>query len=758
MEVKDPPGSGRSVSLAAVCIFLALIPFYYGKYFEFKTDGPFDGSLNVYGAKSILSGQRMGVDIIPSARPATLLVNIVGVGLFGFSEFGPKFIQMLMQVAAFGLMYYTIRKIYGSLAAGVSLIIGAFYLSCPPFAKFGNVKEQYMIACMIITACGVILRYTGGSPRWLAFSGASAINIYFFKPTGVSVIAAVGIYMLAELSFRRTTFKEFFNNVWRFALGGLIGITPLFLLYFWQGQLKRFFEFVPVLGLLYGILFIGGGYGIYQLICYCRGREQRGKRLAIYIILLLLVVLLLPWGMIGGKSKGGTFVTEMPLIKLGGGLKIICDKVYTITFAPGGYIAGSRRSTTFRSQYDNVVGYLRSFIVPIGLALVAIGWRLKTAVIKLAGKSPQADAEESDQDKTAEGIAVLLGSWWLFDMLLIWFSPRSYVEYFLPLGGSGAMLAAYAVWRSKKEPGGFLYFLGVCLLLEYVFIFLIPLGEFPYIGVRDAIASNGFWVRFAVCSGLLVGLVFLNLFMKKKQMAAGRAAVIGIVCIFMFFLWNKANFKMFSDRLERAGSKEVQSWEKAGFYVRDNSTPDDGLYVWGWLPGIYVKAQRFCPAPKPSYSDMHSDGPWRVKGYINQTVERLKEKPPKFIVDPQKYHFPYYDHPNFDLWPRWSSQRKNFFYMRYHPSQPSERTRLLTPEEMRKNEELNYEQVEGITYSLLTNPNRKGGAIEAGLAREMAQREAKRHRKMSPLREFVMMNYEPVYSEGMINIYRLKKK
>jgi len=758
IQLEEKSGASRSVAMVVVCIFLALIPFYYGKYFEFKSDSPFDGSLNIYSAKSILSGQRMGVDTIPSARPATLLVNIVGVGLFGFSEVGPKIIQMLMQVAALGLMYYTIRKVYGSVSAGVSLIIGAFYLSCPPFAKFGNVKEQYMIACMIVTGCGVMLRYMGVSTRWMVVSGACAINIYFFKPTGVSVIAAVAIYMLAELCFKRMAFKEFFKDVYRLTLGGVIGLVPLFLLYLWQGQLGSFFGFVPVLGLVYGILLIGGGYGIYKLACYCRGHGQRGKLLAICVILLVLVVLLIPWGVIGGKTEGETFVKEMPLIKLVGGLRTLWGKVYSLTFRSGGYVSGSRESTTFRSQYDNVVGYLRSFIIPIGLALVAIGWRLKIVGVKLIGKCEQVPSQDDEQDKMGEGFVVLLGIWWVLDMLLVWFSPRSYVEYFLPLGGSGAMLAAYAVCRSKKQPGGFLFLLGAWLLLEYVFVFLIPLTRLPYVGVRSAAASKGFLVQSAVCCGLLIGLAVLNVLMKKKKMIAGRAVLIGIVCIIMSLWWNKTNFKTFSNRIERAGSNGVQSWEQAGLYVRNNSNPDEGLYVWGWLPGIYVKAQRFSPTKLPSYSDMHSDRPRFVKWYIEKTVDQFKEKPPKFIVDPQKYHFPYYDHPNFDLWPRWSLQRKGAFYMRYAPWQPAEKTRLLTLEEMKKYEELNYKQVEGGTSSLLTDPRRKGGAIETGAAKEMAQQEAKRHMAMSPLREFVMKNYEPVRSGGTINIYRLKKQ
>ena len=57
-------------------VVLAAIPFAYGKYLEFQTDDPFDGSLNIYLAQSLLNGEKIGEEVVPSARPATLLVNV----------------------------------------------------------------------------------------------------------------------------------------------------------------------------------------------------------------------------------------------------------------------------------------------------------------------------------------------------------------------------------------------------------------------------------------------------------------------------------------------------------------------------------------------------------------------------------------------------------------------------------------------------------------------------------------------------------
>ncbi|HEG43682.1 MAG TPA: hypothetical protein ENH94_06510, partial [Phycisphaerales bacterium] len=237
------PGKGQGhawkVTAIIASVILAAIPFIYGKYCEFNIDDAFDGALNVYSAQSIVKGQKLGVDIVPTARPATLLVNVIGVALFGFSEFGPKIIQTIMQVLALGLMFYTLRKAYGTLAAAVSLIMAAFYLSLPPYAKFGNVKEQYMIACMLITACGMMLRYMDGRWYWPIISGAAAVNIYYFKPTGASVLIALGIWLLLQPILRRRSFRQTGVDIFLLVIGMVAGIVPLVSFYTWQGQAGR---------------------------------------------------------------------------------------------------------------------------------------------------------------------------------------------------------------------------------------------------------------------------------------------------------------------------------------------------------------------------------------------------------------------------------------------------------------------------------------------------------------------------------------
>jgi hypothetical protein len=164
----------------AVALLTAAIPFCYGKYIEFNTPGPFDSGSYVYSAQNISEGAQLGVNEIASARPATLLLNFIGVKMFGFSETGPKLIQTLLQVIALTMMFIAIKKLYGSAAACVSVILAAVYLSAPLLAKFGNVKEQFMIAFMVISASCFILSQLTGRWWWTLATGAAAVNIYYF--------------------------------------------------------------------------------------------------------------------------------------------------------------------------------------------------------------------------------------------------------------------------------------------------------------------------------------------------------------------------------------------------------------------------------------------------------------------------------------------------------------------------------------------------------------------------------------------------
>ena len=690
-------GMGKEIALIIVAAGLALIPFVYGKYYEFGTNGAFDGGMNVYSAQCIVGGQPFGVKVTHSSRPGTLLVNSIGVGLFGYSEVGPKLIQMLMQLGALVLMFYTVRKVYGVWAGSVALILGAFYLSCPPFAKFGNVKEQYMIACMVMAACGLMLRHIGGSWWWLVVSGGFAVNIYFFKPTGVSVIIAMMIYLLAQPVLGHRSWRQFGSDIFGLSVGAVIGIVPLVVFYAWQGKLLEFVKNVPLVG---------------------------------YVV----------------KTIESAMHESKPKPKL--------SSIVT----GGGYVKGSKMVTVFSTQYDWVIKYYLSFVVPIGFSLLAIFGRIGRGVGCLVGRCKKTEGQAQDkpggeQDSShsrAEGFVLLLGIWWILDLLFVWISPRSYVEYYLPLNASAAMLAGYALDRFRRNCSGLVWLLGVWVLVHLFLSWVLLFGEFPYIGLRSSAQVGKYWgVFFVRLIPLFVG-VLVYFVMKKPGLKTVRAVILVLLCFVMFFWWNGGNLKLFRQKItklsedRRAGN--VSQWEMIGRYIRQNSSEGQGLYVWGWIPGIYVQAQRYSPARKAGFSTMHTDKPESLKRTIKQLLREFEANRPRYIVDTQKIEFPYYDHPVFDLWPRWYDKNKRLFFMRRYPNEFSINKEPVSYDEMASSGDLIYRQVEKYSYDLLKSPKRKGGAMAEDEARRLAKLERARHEAMKPLREFVMANYRLVPS------------
>ncbi|MCH9022334.1 MAG: glycosyltransferase family 39 protein [Planctomycetes bacterium] len=619
--IKSKPAMTMPAFLPVILVWaLAAIPFGYGKYLEFNTNGAFDGGLNVYHAQCLVNGDKLGKEVFPSARPATLLVNVIGVKLMGFSERGPKLIQTLMQLAAFALMFYTLRKIYGILPASVALILASFYLSCPPYAKYGNVKEQYMIACMIAAACGLMLNHAGGSRLWLILSGAAAINTWYFKPTGFSIVFAILIYLFFQSLFRNRTWRNGFQDLlWLYA-SAILGLIPLMIFYTWQGTLGSFLKQFPASVLVLLVLVVLVGAAIYLLVRlilrYKILAPLRQVRWPIWAVSAPLLLLAIAAGLVyfekrfPGEGQGTYFFFDIYFIKYPFGLVSNCywtvvpliEDVKNLLTAQGGYLAGSRSATSFAAQAQTVMGYYLSFLVPIGLCILAIGFRL-VRIFKPIRHDTSADPLEANAtDNRPRGLqdcfVLLLAAWWILDMLFVWISPRSYVEYYLPLNASAAMLAAYAIYRCRE-----------------------------IVAVRRAAKAKPF-----------PALVSAGIFMA--------------VCLLMVVLSNK-NLSLFADRVGQTANirahKLQRPWEQIARFIHTNTSEDDGLYVWGWYPGIYVQAQRSCPARHPAESNMHSDDPRRVGQVIRSLLRDLEENPPTMIVDSQKDHFPYVAHPVFDL-------------------------------------------------------------------------------------------------------------
>ncbi len=595
---------GPFVVFALIAI-LAAIPFSMGKYFEFNTPGPFDSGAYVYSAKHIIDGAEIGVEEKPSAQLGTLLVNMLGVWLFGFSETGPELIQMFLQATALVLMFVAMRKLFGTLPAAIGVVIASVYLSAPLIAKFGNVKEQYMVAFMMMAiSCFVLHQLTGR--WWYAFlAGALVSWAPLFKATGTAAIGAIGLFVIAQPLLKNRTWKQTGLDILLLLAGAAAAIGPL---YIW----------------------------------------------------------IIGWNVKMGLPYSFAWTTLAKFLPAAPGAEQAKTAV--------GYVGASRKLVPFSQQWPMVLRYYGLLILPITLAAGAIVARIGRMI--WAALSP-----EKTKRKTYDRFVLLFAVWWILDMAFIWISPRSYEQYYLPLNASAAMLGGYliALYHDK---------------------------------VSTAVFKSK-WVVVGLAGFLLMIIMSWHIFFGiKKSPHSG-----------MSYGGKRRGYSQKLDEIsQRRKNNWIGSWEEVGEYIRNRSTPDDKIYVWGWYPGIYVKAQRFSSAANACM--IARTAPKRLEEILTALLTEFEQDMPKFIVDSRKRHIPM-ERPPYELWP---IVLKGFM--------GAEEARFLL---LDKKEIARYD-----------------AEWSAWLHERFDQDEALRYEAMKPFREFVRKNYKIVQMFGQHVLFQRK--
>lgn len=608
----------------AAALWLAAIPFFMGKYFEFSQPDPFDSGSYVHSAQRILNGARIGVDEIPSAQVGTLIVNILGVRLTGFNEIGPKAIQGILQAAALILMFLAMRAIFGPWPAAAGAAIASFYLSAPLLAKFGNVKEQDMIAFMIAGVSCFVL-YQSSGKRWLAvLAGACLAWAPLFKEIGISAGAATGLFVLTRPILGTRSLKQTGTDALLLLAGGAVVIMPL---YVW----------------------------------------------------------ILGWGVKLPLPYSFVWTAAARLVPGAAG-------------APD-YVSAGRKSVGWAQQAPVVFRYYGLLILPVALALSSIVSR----IIKMAGAWRAASKRTAGR---GERFVPLLAAWWLLDMAFIWISPRPYEQYYLPLNASAAFLGGY----------------GLALAWDG----LASMRRKP---VRLAAGAGGLIVMMALSQHIFFGI---------RHSPFSRADYGGRQRGYIQKFGEISILKDMSGR-RRDGTLDVRlqvTWEDVGDYINRHSRPSDTIYVWGWMPGIYVRAQRFSAFPAAGTSEMHVYPPPILSQAVGELLAAFQKEMPRFIVDTHHKHFPYDRRPPLELWPSAANgarlidglpqDRDGFFAVVF-------RTFDIRADDLTSEGFLRPGHPEAI------------GRYEdayAGLLREkIGPEEALRFEAMKPLREFVMTRY-----------------
>ncbi|MHC4437284.1 MAG: ArnT family glycosyltransferase [Planctomycetota bacterium] len=668
-EPKPTPGFNIKSPAVAIIIaaILAAIPFSMGKYIEFNSPDPFDSGSYVYSAQHIINGARIGIDEKPSAQMGTLLINILGVRLSGYNEIGPKLIQMILQAGAFVLMFIAMRKLFGTLAASVGVIIASIYLSAPLIAKFGNVKEQHMIAFMIMgMSCFVLYQLNG--KWWCAIPAGAFLSFApLFKETGTSALGAVGLFLILQPLLKHNSWKKTGKDILLLVAGAAAIIVPISL---WLTVQRAPIHYYP-----YSFL--------YRSFFAAHQRPEAGS------------------GNEPAAVESEENAVEKTAIKQGLIIKLL-----------PGYVRDSWQALDPEARKEvrlRVFRYYRLLILPIALAVGAIILRIIRIISSRKNKSKE------DKQTGHDRFVLLFAVWWLLDMSFVWISPRLYEQYFLPLNASAAMLGGYLIAaysdRAKKA------------------------------------ASKPAWIAIGAV-GLLVMMV-MSLHIFRGVLRSPHSGIINR---------NRSTgqperYRGYAQRLTEAkahGKGAKNSSEVVGEYIKNNTTQDDEIYVWGWYPGIYISAQRFSPAPKAFEGTMNTLSPKVLAERIDEILNSFKDKPPMFIVDSRKNHFPW-DRPPLELWP--SIQNG----LRLISNPPADRKQLLYA--LLRTLDLQQEDLTSDGFLRSDRPDgisRYDAAFAKALRARIEPAEAQRYEVMKPFRDYVMNNYKIVRIFGQHVLFQRK--
>ena len=488
------------------------------------------------------------------------------------------------------------KKLFGTLPAAFGVIVASAYLSAPVIAKFGNVKEQYMIACMVIGISFFVLYQLGGWWPLAILTGAFLSWAPLFKQTGLSAIGAVGLFVILQPILKNQTWKQTGLDILLLFAGAAIAIAPLYIwILAWNVQMDLPYSF------------------LWQTV---------GK--------------MLPSGASGPVAKP----------------------------APD-YVSGSRKLVPLSKQWPIVLRYYGVLILPIALAVGAIIARVTRMIWQAVSKS-------KTNVKNYDCFVLLFAGWWILDMVFVWISPHSYEQYYLPLNASAAMTGGYliAIYCDK---------------------------------LKFAVNKAG-WIILGIFSlFLMIALSWQIFFGLTKRPHSG--------------ISYDGRERGYLQKYREISSKPVYTWETVGEYIREHSQPMDKIYVWGWVPGIYVKAQRFSPAAIAFVSTMHIKTSEQLAEMVAGLLSEFQKEPPKFFVDTHNIHFPYDGRPPLELWPILQQQ-------------------------------------------IIKKANIKAAnsdeAYAEWLTKNVDSDEAERFRAMKPFREYVINNYKIVQSFGQIVVFELK--
>jgi len=451
-------------------------------------------------------------------------------------------------------------------------------------AKYGNVKEQHMIAFMVLGVSCFVLYQLGGRCWYAILAGAFLSWAPLFKETGISAIGAVGLFVIVQPLLKHRSWEKTGADILLLMSGAALIISPICL---WLAAVKAPINYFPYYSFV--------GRPIAKSLQ--SSQDQSEQEMA-------------------EPNTDDSTLRNAP-----------ARQGLLMKFMPS-YVRDSwqiLKPEQIKQAKLRVFRWYRLLILPIALALGSIITKViilisnRVSLVRrsfseggsIEHRSSAVASAKAEASRSYDRFVLLFAVWWLLDMTFVWISPRSYEQYYLPLNASGAMLGGYliAIYHNKAKSN----------------------------------AYNPKWVAVGILGLLLMFIMSQHIFFGiKKRPHTGT--------IYLNRAGIPARYRGYVQKLNEISRHEKYSWMIVGEYIKNNSTPNDKIYVWGWVPGIYVAAQRLSPTPKAFEGTMHTLTPKVLSERVDEILGAFEKEPPKFIVDTRKRHFPW-DRPPLELWP-----------------------------------------------------------------------------------------------------------
>ena len=435
---------------------------------------PRDSGFFLYAGARLLKGDLLYKNVWDDKPPLIFFLNALGLWLSSGSRWGIWILQVIAILASVLLAFVILKKSFGEIGAALGIVSGLAILLLTLHG--GNYTEEYAIpfqfACLFF-----LLQAEQKWGFWPAFACGIAQGILLFlQQSFISISIAIALYLVLRAVLSHS-WKPLIQ-VGFIALGGLgvsimlVGIMAI------QGILPGFWDGVFVYGMVYSHL------GLLEHLKGLGDSLQFFRSIPLLFLLIpvwILALFLLLWH--GARIIAGILKNRWTgWILLAGGILALAGG------SVGNFLPGSKGGFGLLQQAALVLG-----VILAGLAFLQLFRLLPRFAIPGLEKT---NYQLAPAATTIIAVAVL---WYPLEVVLVNFSERSYLHYYMALCAIGIVLYAFLADQIKKLLHSWkmpivnslmilAWVIGIGLTLVYN-----PINTMPVMFTPGEIANNQIW-------------------------------------------------------------------------------------------------------------------------------------------------------------------------------------------------------------------------------------------------------------------------